>query len=78
MVREHFAAIDAEFAMTKGGGAEIRDGRVTVVGGRTAEEVPAICSKLLTTARRIFHHRIEGEGVLALDSTRPPSRNEPT
>src|SRR5436190_14098128 len=41
MVREHFAVIDAEFAMTEGGGAEIRDGRVTAVGIGTAEKVPA-------------------------------------
>jgi acetylornithine deacetylase/succinyl-diaminopimelate desuccinylase-like protein len=41
MVREHFADIDAEFAMTEGGGAEIKDGRVAVVGIGTAEKVPA-------------------------------------
>jgi acetylornithine deacetylase/succinyl-diaminopimelate desuccinylase-like protein len=41
MVREHFAEIDAEFAMTEGGGARIDDGRVTRVGIGTAEKLPA-------------------------------------
>ena len=41
MVRDHFADIDAEFAMTEGGGARIDDGRVTRVNIGTAEKVPA-------------------------------------
>jgi len=41
MVREHFAEIDAEFAMTEGGGADIDRGRVTRVNIGTAEKVPA-------------------------------------
>src|SRR5215470_19462623 len=38
MVREHFAGIDAEFAMTEGGGGRIDGGRVTRVGIGTAEK----------------------------------------
>jgi acetylornithine deacetylase/succinyl-diaminopimelate desuccinylase-like protein len=41
MVREHFAEIDAEFAMTEGGGAIIDGGRVTGFGIGTAEKLPA-------------------------------------
>jgi len=41
MVREHFADIDAEFAMTEGGGARIDGGRVTRVNIGTAEKLPA-------------------------------------
>jgi acetylornithine deacetylase/succinyl-diaminopimelate desuccinylase-like protein len=41
MVREHFAEIDAEFAMTEGGGARIDRGRVTRVNIGTAEKLPA-------------------------------------
>ena len=41
MVREHFPAIDAEFAMTEGGGADIENGRVARVNIGTAEKVPA-------------------------------------
>lgn len=41
MVREHFAAIDAEFAMTEGGGARIDGGRVARVSIGTAEKLPA-------------------------------------
>src|SRR5262245_2917249 len=41
MVREHFAEIDAEFAMTEGGGATIDGGRVTRVNIGTAEKLPA-------------------------------------
>jgi len=41
MVREHFPEIDAEFAMTEGGGARIDDGRVTRVNIGTAEKIPA-------------------------------------
>ncbi len=40
MVREHFNAIDAEFAITEGGGAGINNGRVTVVTVATAEKLP--------------------------------------
>src|SRR5215475_11815697 len=41
VVREHFADIDAEFAMTEGGGATIGGGRVTRVSIGTAEKLPA-------------------------------------
>ncbi len=41
MVREHFPEIDAEFAMTEGGGAVIEGGRVTRVNVGTAEKLPA-------------------------------------
>jgi acetylornithine deacetylase/succinyl-diaminopimelate desuccinylase-like protein len=41
MVREHFDEIDAEFALTEGGGATLEDGRVTVVEIGTAEKLPA-------------------------------------
>ena len=41
MVREHFDEIDAEFAMTEGGGADIENGRVARVNVGTAEKVPA-------------------------------------
>ena len=41
MVREHFADIDAEFAMTEGGGARIDNGRISRVNIGTAEKVPA-------------------------------------
>ena len=41
MVREHFAEIDAEFAMTEGGGARIDGGRVARVNIGTAEKLPA-------------------------------------
>src|SRR4026209_2141868 len=41
MVREHFPEIDAEFAMTEGGGATIDGGRVTQVNIGTAEKLPA-------------------------------------
>jgi acetylornithine deacetylase/succinyl-diaminopimelate desuccinylase-like protein len=41
MVREHFAEIDAEFAMTEGGAALIENGRVSRVTIGTAEKLPA-------------------------------------
>jgi acetylornithine deacetylase/succinyl-diaminopimelate desuccinylase-like protein len=41
MVREHFAEIEAEFAMTEGGGATIEGARVTRVDIGTAEKLPA-------------------------------------
>ena len=41
MMREHFDEIDAEFAMTEGGGATIDNGDVTVVKIGTAEKLPA-------------------------------------
>ena len=40
MVKEHFDDIDAEFAITEGGGATLEDGRVTVVNIQTTEKVP--------------------------------------
>lgn len=41
MVREHFDEIDAEFAMTEGGGARIEGDRVVQVNIGTAEKLPA-------------------------------------
>jgi acetylornithine deacetylase/succinyl-diaminopimelate desuccinylase-like protein len=41
MVREHFADINAEFAMTEGGGATVDAGRVSRVNIGTAEKLPA-------------------------------------
>ena len=41
MVNQHFDEIDAEFAMTEGGGAKIEGDHVTVVNIGTAEKVPA-------------------------------------
>jgi len=41
VVREHFPAIDAEFAMTEGGGATTDGSRVTEVTIGTAEKLPA-------------------------------------
>src|SRR4051812_6962136 len=41
MVREHFDEIDAEFAMTEGGGATIDGARITRVSLGTAEKLPA-------------------------------------
>src|SRR5216110_2467325 len=41
MVRDHFAEIDAEFAMTEGGGATIEGTRVARVSIGTAEKLPA-------------------------------------
>jgi acetylornithine deacetylase/succinyl-diaminopimelate desuccinylase-like protein len=40
MVKEHFADIDAEFALTEGGGATIENDRVTRVNIQTTEKVP--------------------------------------
>ena len=41
VVREHFDEIDAEFAMTEGGGATIEGKRVQMVNIGTAEKLPA-------------------------------------
>lgn len=41
MVREHFDEINAEFAMTEGGGATIKETRVATVNIGTAEKLPA-------------------------------------
>jgi acetylornithine deacetylase/succinyl-diaminopimelate desuccinylase-like protein len=41
MVREHLKEIEAEFAMTEGGGATIENGKVTRVNIGTAEKLPA-------------------------------------
>jgi acetylornithine deacetylase/succinyl-diaminopimelate desuccinylase-like protein len=40
MVREHFDEIDAEFALTEGGGAIIENGQVRFVNIQTSEKVP--------------------------------------
>src|SRR5439155_20919164 len=39
MVKEHFAEIDAEYALTEGGGALLENGRVAAVMVSTAEKV---------------------------------------
>jgi acetylornithine deacetylase/succinyl-diaminopimelate desuccinylase-like protein len=41
MVEKHFDAIDAEFAITEGGGARLEGSRVTQVSIGTAEKLPA-------------------------------------
>jgi acetylornithine deacetylase/succinyl-diaminopimelate desuccinylase-like protein len=41
MVRQHFEDIEAEFAITEGGGATIENGRVVAVNIGTAEKLPA-------------------------------------
>jgi len=41
MVAQHFDAIDAEFAITEGGGAKLENNVVTTVNIGTAEKVPA-------------------------------------
>jgi acetylornithine deacetylase/succinyl-diaminopimelate desuccinylase-like protein len=41
MVNQHFEEINAEFAMTEGGGAKIEGNRVSVVNIGTAEKLPA-------------------------------------
>lgn len=40
MVNQHFDAIDAEFALTEGGGALLENGRVARVNFQTTEKVP--------------------------------------
>ncbi len=40
MVSQHFDAIDAEFALTEGGGATLDNGRVSTVTIQTTEKVP--------------------------------------
>ena len=40
MVGQHFDDIDAEFALTEGGGATLENGRVTTVNIQTTEKVP--------------------------------------
>ncbi|MEO5925540.1 MAG: M20/M25/M40 family metallo-hydrolase [Bryobacteraceae bacterium] len=40
MVREHFDEIDAEFAITEGGGAKLQQGKVTLITIATAEKMP--------------------------------------
>jgi acetylornithine deacetylase/succinyl-diaminopimelate desuccinylase-like protein len=40
MVREHFDQIDAEFAITEGGGAKLEQNRVTLITIATAEKMP--------------------------------------
>ncbi|MGD1093782.1 MAG: M20/M25/M40 family metallo-hydrolase [Bryobacteraceae bacterium] len=40
MVSEHFPEIEAEFALTEGGGGTLQDGRVSVVTIQTTEKVP--------------------------------------
>jgi acetylornithine deacetylase/succinyl-diaminopimelate desuccinylase-like protein len=48
MVREHFEEIDAEFAMTEGGGATVEGTRVTRVSIGTAEKLP-VRARLVAT-----------------------------
>src|ERR1700686_321919 len=40
MANQHFAEIDAEFALTEGGSATLQNGRVRVVNVQTTEKVP--------------------------------------
>jgi acetylornithine deacetylase/succinyl-diaminopimelate desuccinylase-like protein len=40
MVREHFPEIDAEYALTEGGGGRLENGRVVTVSIETTEKVP--------------------------------------
>ncbi len=40
MVKNHFAEIDAEFAINEGGGSTIEDGRVKVMRVQTSEKIP--------------------------------------
>ncbi|MEP7354073.1 MAG: M20/M25/M40 family metallo-hydrolase [Acidobacteriota bacterium] len=40
MVKEHFDQINAEFAITEGGGARLDNGRITMVSIATAEKLP--------------------------------------
>jgi acetylornithine deacetylase/succinyl-diaminopimelate desuccinylase-like protein len=40
MVGQHFDEIDAEFALTEGGGATLENGRVTTINIQTTEKVP--------------------------------------
>jgi acetylornithine deacetylase/succinyl-diaminopimelate desuccinylase-like protein len=40
MVGEHFSAIDAEYALTEGGGGRLENGRVVTVSIETTEKVP--------------------------------------
>jgi acetylornithine deacetylase/succinyl-diaminopimelate desuccinylase-like protein len=40
VVKEHFDEIDAEFALTEGGGATLENGRATMVNIQTTEKVP--------------------------------------
>jgi Peptidase family M20/M25/M40 len=51
MVDEHFEEIDAEFALTEGGGATLENGRVTMVNIQTTEKVPRRF-RLVARARR--------------------------
>ena len=53
MMREHFDEIDAEFALTEGGGATIDNGDVTVVEIGTAEKLPARV-RLVARARLVM------------------------
>ncbi len=72
MVREHFDAIDAEFAMTEGGGARIEGGRVTQVNIGTAEKLPARVRLVATgTAGHGSVPRMDN----ALIHLAPPSRS---
>jgi acetylornithine deacetylase/succinyl-diaminopimelate desuccinylase-like protein len=48
MVREHFDAIDAEFALTEGGGATVAGSRVTRINIGTAEKLP-VRARLIAT-----------------------------
>jgi len=51
MVREHFDAIDAEFAITEGGGATIAGSRVSRVNIGTAEKLPVRARRRGNAAR---------------------------
>ena len=48
MVEQHFDAINAEFAITEGGGATIRDGKVVFMNLGTTEKVPRATRVVVT------------------------------
>ena len=77
MVAQHFDAINAEFAITEGGGAGIENGKVTTVNIGTAEKVPVRVrlvangtsghgsvprlDNALTTSERLFRKSAHGK-----------------
>ncbi|MEP6963651.1 MAG: M20/M25/M40 family metallo-hydrolase, partial [Acidobacteriota bacterium] len=48
MVKEHFDQINAEFAITEGGGAKLSQGRVTLITVATAEKLPRRARLIVT------------------------------
>ncbi len=81
MVREHFAEIDAELAMTEGGSATIEGDHVTRVNIGTAEKLPARVRLVATgTAGHGFAPRMDnalihlGRAVERVGRWEPPMR----